>query len=404
MAYGIKKYVESCGVELIAGSTESNEFTAKVSKVQGPLRVANMKEFVATYCLHLIGDTAEYMLPTPYLCSGMLQTVYCTAVALKRDVYSEVSYDRQCFTMSDQGTVSVDWYPKRPQDAANKAPIVLIIPGLAGSSYEYHIRSMVKHLADSDSSYCVGVVNHRGCSRTPLTSSKPYSASDTNDLGEIVDAVAAVCPGTPLVGLGYSLGANILTKYLGEKGADSLLAAAVAISCPFDLNVAGRSLDASNFLNDNMYQPNLVATMKRMISRNIDILQSGGVKYDVDAIMNSTRMSEIDYHFTCKRYGYSDCWSYYRDASSTAYVDSIRTPFLAINSLDDPITPSQGIPIDKITNNPFTALALTKYGGHLGFFTGLSAQIWYLHPVKQFFDSITSPMMPTPTTAKPVAS
>lgn len=38
-------------------------------------------------------------------------------------------------------------------------------------------------------------------------------------------------PRAPLLGLGFSLGANVMTRYLAEEGEDSRMAAACAVAC-----------------------------------------------------------------------------------------------------------------------------------------------------------------------------
>ncbi|KAJ2723127.1 hypothetical protein GGI07_002830 [Coemansia sp. Benny D115] len=387
LALGIKKYTDGCKVELLASSDDDEKFMTKVYGTTEHKGHANLGSFIGEHCSKLSSEEAESMVPTPYLCGGMLQTVYCTSIGLKKDSLSRVIYDRELVTMSDNGTISIDWYPKRAE-LPSKKPIAVIMPGLGGSSYEYHIRRLAKVLGEGENGYQVAIMNHRGSGRTPLTSGRIYNGYDTEDFGDIVKHIAAANPGTPLVAMGYSLGANLLTKYLGEQGDASLFTAAVAICCPFDTEIAGRSLDARNFLNDKLFQPNLVATIKRVISRNLAVIKTSKVEYDIDSIMKAKRMSELDNLITAKTYGHQDCWAYYRAASSTRYVDTIRTPFLAINSLDDPITPHEGIPYEKFKTNPFLALAVTKHGGHLGFFTGMSPRIWYLDPVKQFFDSL----------------
>ncbi|KAJ2634275.1 hypothetical protein GGF40_004302 [Coemansia sp. RSA 1286] len=393
MLIGLKKYKETCGVQLLAADDQSDEFKAKVSGSENKDAPANIKSVISTQCTLLTDPESSLMVPTPYLCGGMLQTVYCTSIGLKKDAQSAVEYDRQTVTMSDNGTISVDWYPTRSEKDSHK-PIAIIMPGLGGSSYEYHIRCMVKVLASGDNGYRVAVMNHRGSGRTPLTSGRLYNGYDTEDFRDIVNLIVAVNPNVPVVGMGYSLGANLLTKYLGEVGSDSPFSAAIAICCPFDTEVAGRSLDAKGFLNDNLFQPNLVATIKRVIKRNLEVIKASPINYDIDAIMRAKRMSELDNLITAKTYGHKNCWAYYKAASSTPYVDNIKTPYLAINSLDDPITPYKGIPMERFRSNPYVALALVKHGGHLGFFSGMDPKIWYLAHAKQFFDVLIN--NPTP--------
>ncbi|KAJ2303798.1 hypothetical protein IWW55_002742, partial [Coemansia sp. RSA 2706] len=86
--------------------------------------------------------------------------------------------------------------------------------------------------------------------------------------------------------------------------------------------------------------------------------------------------------------GYRDVNEYYEQSSSVNHVDNIAIPFLAINSLDDRITPPQGIPVEKFAANPNIALALVPHGGHLGFLTGVKPKIWFIRPIEEFVAAI----------------
>ncbi|KAJ2748504.1 hypothetical protein IWQ56_007444, partial [Coemansia nantahalensis] len=256
----------------------------------------------------------------------------------------------------------------------------------------YHIRCLAKRLAaTTDRGMRVVVANHRGCGRTPLTSSKMYNGYDTSDLTEVIGYLSQSFPSAPLACIGFSLGSNILMRYLGEAGDRTPLAAAVGVSVTFDASMTGRLMSKPGFLNDTFFQPALVAVAKRTVSRNLDMIRSGNVEYDIDAIMRAKRVSEVDDALTAKACGFKDCWEYYAACSAVDSVDSIRRPFLAINARDDPITPVAGVPIEKIENNPHTAAAIVDYGGHLGFFTGIPARIWFLDPVAEFLAAVLAP-------------
>ncbi|KAJ2817153.1 hypothetical protein GGI24_005499, partial [Coemansia furcata] len=248
--------------------------------------------------------------------------------------------------------------------------------GVGGSSYEYHIRCLVKALGGSG--YRVVVMNHRGLGRTPLTSPKLYNVGDTDDFRDTLVHIHGRYPEALLVGVAFSMGSALLTKYLGEPS--SLLSAGVAICCPFDIALTGRQIDADTLLNNKVFLPLVVASQLRVVKRNYDMVKAHPAGFDMDALMNAKRISEIDTLVTAKSTGYKDCWEYYAAASTIPYLDRIQVPFLVINSMDDPMTPAHGLPKEKLMSNPHTALALVRYGGHLGFFSGVRPKIWYLTP------------------------
>ncbi|KAJ2887931.1 hypothetical protein IWW38_005036 [Coemansia aciculifera] len=179
----------------------------------------------------------------------------------------------------------------------------------------------------------------------------------------------------------------MLTRYLAEHPTDSRVSSAVVICCLFDTRVAFANYDKHTIFNDYVFNPNLVKVFKRYLAKNQTAIQSGSIRFDFDAIYKATRIKQIDTLFNAPSAGFTSCDEYYAVASTAALVPKINTPFLAINSKDDPCVPVEAIPIDAFENNPYTALALVNKGGHLGFFTGLIPTIWYIDPVIEFMSA-----------------
>jgi hypothetical protein len=68
-------------------------------------------------------------------------------------------------------------------------------------------------------------------SGVPLTSQLMYSAGHTNDTRQALMYITHRYPKAVLLGLGFSLGANVLTRYLGEEGAQSRISSACVLAC-----------------------------------------------------------------------------------------------------------------------------------------------------------------------------
>ncbi|KAJ2802680.1 hypothetical protein H4R21_002326 [Coemansia helicoidea] len=373
-----------CCARLLLGDCRVALVAAPASSLDGK----SVRALVEAHCPSLADPKKARLVPTPYLVGGVLQTVYCAYGALRRDKQSDIRYEREALAMSDGGTVSLDWYPGQCGDAASEQPIAVLVPGVGGSAYEYHIRALARHLAArTRAGVRVVVANHRGSGRTPLTSARLYNAYDTRDVADVLGHVARRFPRAPMVGVGFSMGGNLLTRYMGDAGDRALLAAAAVISCPFDVELAGRAMDRPGVLSDWLFHGQVVASLKRVLVRNREVLAAAGSGLDFDAIMRATRLSEIDSLVTSKTYGFGSCWEYYRAASSGPWVASIRRPFLAINARNDPMAPAAGIPTAAFAANPHTAAALLRHGGHIGFYAGLPPRIWFLQPVAEFVDA-----------------
>lgn len=80
------------------------------------------------------------------------------------------------------------------------------------------------HNSDTGSFIPAGVVvNFRGCAFTEISGREDapkqlYHGGWTNDLRCALSFLSHYAPNAPLHGTGFSLGANILARYLGEEG------------------------------------------------------------------------------------------------------------------------------------------------------------------------------------------
>ena len=80
-------------------------------------------------------------------------------------------------------------------------------------------------------SVCISFLRHGLGAGVPLTSPRFYGFSDTDDFRQAMLYVAHLYPYAPLLGLGFSLGAHILTRYVAEEGELCRLASACALAC-----------------------------------------------------------------------------------------------------------------------------------------------------------------------------
>jgi predicted alpha/beta-fold hydrolase len=65
----------------------------------------------------------------------------------------------------------------------------------------------------------------------PLTSPQLYSSCHTDDFRQALLYISNRYPRAPLLGLGFSLGSNILTRYVAEEGEECRLISACALAC-----------------------------------------------------------------------------------------------------------------------------------------------------------------------------
>lgn len=157
--------------------------------------------------------------------------------------YPIIPYERQILDMPDGGIMSLDWaLPARADGTIPRVSdlnptkrTVLILPGLTGGSSEHYIRVNVHRL--NQLGWQVVVLNARGCAGTPLKTPKLFCVAYTDDLRYVVQYLSEKYQfqSEAFVGLGFSLGSNVLVKYLGEEKENAKLTAAISVGNPFDL-------------------------------------------------------------------------------------------------------------------------------------------------------------------------
>ena len=98
-------------------------------------------------------------------------------------------------------------------------PMVVVLHGLSGGSHEAYLRCVLQPLIAAGWEACV--VNSRGCALSEITSPMLYNSRATWDARQTVKWIRQKWPCRRLFGLGFSLGANIMTN-VGARNLPSL--------------------------------------------------------------------------------------------------------------------------------------------------------------------------------------
>lgn len=180
-------------------------------------------------------DLCKSLIPScqlsPFLFNGHLQTIWTVLTKDSVPIY----YKRRTFENEDPiytGQFSVDFVtaPNHDQDpnlpprttyltdeefqkigSLDSKPMLVMLHGLSGGSHELYLRHVLAPLT-GDGGWEACVVISRGCSRTKITTSVLYNARATWDVRQVVKWLRRTFPNRPLFGMGFSLGANILTN------------------------------------------------------------------------------------------------------------------------------------------------------------------------------------------------
>jgi predicted alpha/beta-fold hydrolase len=270
-----------------------------------------------------------------------------------------VPLSRERVATSDGDFLDLDWL-----EGPAPAPLLLVLHGLEGSARSHYVTGL---LGEARACGWRGVaLNFRSCSGELNQRARFYHSGDTGDLDAIVRLLVEREPGVRIGAVGFSLGGNVLLKWLGEGGRDvpSQLAAAVAISVPFDLARCARQLDRG--FERAVYTGHFLRTLRRKV---VDKAVRFPGFVDVDAVLRARTFSEYDRVVTAPLHEFADEHDYWARSSSGPYLSRIRRPTLLINALDDPIVPAAGLP-DPRTLPPEVSVEFTECGGHAGFFEG----------------------------------
>lgn len=291
----------------------------------------------------------------PTLFNGHVQTMWTTTNKGGPELY----FKRKVFEAEDptyHGSFAVDFscapndendpslYPRTTYFSDNEfasigsldsRPMLVTLHGLSGGSYEIYLRNVLAPLV-GEGGWEACVVTSRGCARHNLTTPILYNARATWDTRQTVKWLRKTFPNRPLFGLGFSLGANIITNYIGEEGDACELKAAVVISSPWNLDVSNIALQRS-WLGREVYSKALAASLKKIFERQSGMMaQIPGL--NMERIRKVTYLHEFDREVQTQAWGYPTESAYYRDASSCDALVAARIPVFAINATDDPVS------------------------------------------------------------------
>lgn len=201
----------------------------------------------------------------------------------------------------------------------------------------------------------------RGCGAGVRLAKLPYHSGRSEDAAAALESIARHLPHSPTTLVGFSLGANITLKLLGELGDRRCgnLDSAMAVCPPADLAACSRRISqASNRIYDRFFVGLL---LKQLEQRRRLLPDASAATFD----FRPRTLWEFDNTFTAVVCGFGTADNYYRQASSAPWIPRIRIPTLVLASRDDPMIPCDALA--QTPGSPAVQIHLTDSGGHLGF-------------------------------------
>ncbi len=258
-------------------------------------------------------------------------------------------------------------------------PLVLVLHGLEGSLKSHYAASLMSALANAG--YQAVFMHFRGCSDEANRLDRAYHSGDTGDVQEVARYLMGTT-GKALFGVvGFSLGGNVILKWLGETGYAAPVQAAVAVSVPFRLADGARRMGGGL---SRIYERHLVGRLKRGYRRKFK-RRTPPLEVNMDDVLS---FWDFDDAVTAPLHGFADVHDYYQRSSSRQFLHAIRRPTLILHASDDPFMFPQTVPTDAELA-PSVRLELADHGGHVGFVGGkLIPGYWLDGRVVRYLDAI----------------
>jgi predicted alpha/beta-fold hydrolase len=271
---------------------------------------------------------------------------------------------RQELDLPDGDTTAVDWLVDG-DSLPETAPLLVILHGLEGSADSSYARMLLQSAFDLGWRSCV--LHFRDCGDYRNRLPRRYHAGETNDLRFFLNTLRP-SPGddegpASIFAVGYSLGGNVLLKYLGESGDETPLQAACAVCVPLNLYTCAEAL---NIGFSKIYQRYLLKRMKRSVEGKFNRHTAA---FDWQRAMSARTFAEFDDWVTAPLHGFTGMQDYYDKCSSTQFLGGIERPTLIVNALDDPFMRPDVIPPTEALSTHVT-VEVAEHGGHVGFING----------------------------------
>ncbi|MDM9631266.1 YheT family hydrolase [Robiginitalea aurantiaca] len=286
--------------------------------------------------------------------NGHASTIY--SALLRKPV--KPGQERERLILPDGDFLDLDWTRKdEPRDR-----LILLLHGLEGNAQRPYMLGSAGIF--SENGYDVCAVNFRGCSGEPNLRFRSYHSGATEDLSAVLQHILKRYDYEKIFLKGFSLGGNLILKFLGERSELTRhITAAAVISVPCDLHDSLIQLNRpANWLYAQRFLKSLREKVAEKQSRFPDALDQGGV----DQIKS---LKDFDDIYTSRAHGFKDALDYYQKCSSLQFIESIATPTLLLNAKNDSFLGAKCYPEERCRDHAYVHFESPRFGGHVGFVT-----------------------------------
>jgi predicted alpha/beta-fold hydrolase len=251
------------------------------------------------------------------------------------------TWTRVWLSVDDGEVVAIDIsFPETGHDTSK--PLYLILHGLNGGSQEEYVKDFSLRRTAEGSTVCVMVA--RGLMDLPVRGWDVFHGARWTDAHSAAKALrAGLGEGQILAGVGFSMGAIILSNYVARSGTDCALDTAVAISGGLDMRY-----ETDFYRAQRLWQPLLTEELRNtfVVGKWGERVRQRLTKKQMKLMMRATHVSEIDKTAVVAYNGFRDLDHYYSEMSAlgdipmsehsddtsttTGNVDQISIPFCVV--------------------------------------------------------------------------
>ena len=268
-----------------------------------------------------------------------------------------VTQTRERLELEDGDFLDLDW---SYSTFGKSGKVLILLHGLEGNAQRPYMLGMAQYF--NQNGWDVAAINFRGCSGEINRLYRSYNAGASEDLVQVVSHILSKNRYNNLALNGFSLGGNLMLKYLGEGNKLPVqLKAAVAISTPCDLHLSLKKLEK---YQNRIYSGRFVKKLKQQLYHREVHFPDDLEKHQIASCKSLFAIDEL---YTSRAHGYKNALDYYEKSSSLQFLDKISIPTLLINAKNDGFLSENSSPLEIARSNPNFHLEMPDYGGHVGF-------------------------------------
>ncbi|MDT0538468.1 alpha/beta fold hydrolase [Croceitalea sp. P059] len=294
---------------------------------------------------------SNYKPPFPFR-NGHFSTIYS-------GVFRKISglvQKRERIETPDYDFLDLDW----SESVLPTKKVVLLFHGLEGDAQRHYIAGSAKKFTQNGFDTCA--VNLRSCSGQLNRLYRSYHSGATEDVVCVVEHILKNKSYDEIYLMGFSLGGNLILKYLGEGNhIPNHIKAAVGVSVPCSLKSAcDELLNSKNVLYSKRFKKHLIAKLWQKQKLFPD-------RITTTEISSIHTLKDFDDIYTSQAHGFKDALDYYEKCSCKQFLPQIKIPSLVLNAKNDSFLGDACYPFNEADSNKNLFLEVPDFGGHVGF-------------------------------------